>query len=187
MTKQEETNRENILKEFSEKVAEWISINALVNDNWVNTLKTYHNIEITGDETLRICMLMKCMYIELVLARFEDLLEPREKTAFEKAVIEHIAYFDSMFSTTVGDGKRDEVKKKAENIVYGLLELYRRNRQEQNLTIPQNYLAYLANPSHGTKLSEEMWNEYITNHIKEFEDKNFRIQLMKSLDKNRFL
>lgn len=100
----------------------------------------------------------------------------------EKAIIEHITYFESIFSMGAEDGKREEVKKTMENAFYGLLEIYRKNRHQQNLTIPQNYLAYLANPSNGTKLPEENWNEYITDHIKKFEDKNFRILLMESLD-----
>ncbi len=45
-------------------------------------------------------------------------------------------------------------------------------------------IAPFVNPSQRTKLSEEMWNEYINIHIKKFEEENFRMQLMKSLNEN---
>lgn len=186
MLKQKKIDREIELKKFSEIVGEWINANALVNDNWMNTLKTYHNIKISEEETRRIYMLMMCLFIELSLARFEDLLQPREKTSFEKAVIEHIAYINGIIYGLKNDVK-EETKKTMENALHGLLEVYRKNRIEQNLTIPQNYLAFLANPSHETKLSEDIWSQYLNFHIELFEKRNFRLQLSKLLDESPFL
>ena len=108
------------------------------------------------------------MYIELALARFEDILEPRELVAFEKGVIEYIAYFQSILNR---DDKKEEIIKTFENSLYSLLEIYRTNRQQQNLTIPQNYLAYMTHGSYGQKLSDEIRSEYINAHIEKFEER----------------
>ena len=120
-------------------------------------------------------MLIICMYIDLSLARIEDLLETRE-SSFERDVIDHISYINSLIST------KEKTKGVMENAIYDLLEIYRTNQKQQNLTIAQNYLAYLANPDHGTNLPQEVWAEYINTQINEFEKRNFRLQLSKVLD-----
>jgi hypothetical protein len=180
MKDQKNIDRENELKKLSEIVANWINANALVNDDWVNALKTYHNVEITKEDMGRMYMLVMCMYIELLLARLEDLLEPRERISFDKAVIEHISYINSLINFKAKDNDFTEEKAKTtmENSFYELLKIYRTNRQQQNLTIPNNYLAYLVHSSQGYKLSEEIWTEYINSHVGKFEERNFRNQLI---------
>lgn len=178
MTKQKDIYRKNEIKKFSEIVANWINASSLVDDNWINAIKTYHAVELSDEDTVRIRMLIICMYIDLSLARIEDLLETRERVAFERDVIDHISYINSLISTkekTKGVGVM-------ENSIYDLLEIYRTNQKQQNLTIAQNYLAYLANPDHVTNLPQEVWAEYINTQINEFEKRDFRLQLSKILD-----
>src|SRR3989344_3970954 len=136
MTKQKDIFRKNEIKKFSEIVANWINASSLVDDNWINAIKTYHAVELSDEDTIRIRMLIICMYIDLSLARIEDLLETRE-SSFERDVIDHISYINSLIST------KEKTKGVMENAIYDLLEIYRTNQKQQNLTIAQNYLAYL--------------------------------------------
>jgi hypothetical protein len=175
--------REKELKDLSVIFANWIGANSAVSDDWLNSINTYYNIELTRSETLHLFTLIMCMLIDLTISRLGDLIEPKEKAILEKNIIEHIAYIQSLLNTGINKDARQEARDVFENSLYELLEVYRNDRLQQNVTIPEIYLVYLLNASEGQKLPERVCVDYINHFINTFEKRDFRKQINEFLNK----
>jgi hypothetical protein len=153
---------------------------AHVSDDWVNQLKTYHKVDVTPSNTEMMRFTMTAMYVELFIARLEDLLTPKEKAILEHEVMEKIVH---MFEILDFLGQ-EEAKDKAEHMENMLIELissHRENEVKYNITIPQTYAASFARSF--KDIPEQFLTEYIDMKVQLLEDEKLRQKFMCELDR----
>lgn len=164
------------LSEFFKDLANWIDWNSLINDDWLNTLKTYKNVTIPNNTMAAMNFLIMCMFIDLSIARFEGLLDGRKSVEMERAIIEHISWINALMSDNK-ELSEGEITKIVENTFYVLLKNYRAHQIKNDFTVSQNYLAHMLSTTKELGLPEDIWIDYIDERIKRFEKAEFRSKL----------
>lgn len=170
---------EEELREFGANVGITIFGLAHVPDDWVNQLKTYHKIEVTPSNTAMMRFTVTAMYIELFIARLEDLLTPKEKSVLEREVIDKIVH---MFELLDFSGQPDakEKAKNIENMLIDFVSSHRENEVKHNITILQTYAASFARSF--KDIPEQFLTGYIDMKVQLLEDEKLRQKFSRELD-----
>ena len=171
---------EEKLKEFGADAGIKIFGLAHVPDDWVNQLKTYHKVEVTPRNTARMRLTVTAMYVELLIARLEDLLTPKEKAILEREVMEMIAH---MLKIVDFSGQEDakEAATDIENMLMLTISSHREYEAKHNLTIPQTYAASFAQTF--MHIPEQLLTGYIDMKVQLLEDEKLREKFMRELDR----
>lgn len=145
---------------------------ATVPDDWMSQLKTYHKIEVTDNDTAVMWLTTLALYVELLVARTNDLLDQEESELLEDKCIKKIV---NLIKLVDFYGKRDanEAEKEILNVLRETIKSSREKEREHNETIAKIYL-YSFIKSFGNKMPEQIITNYINAKIELFEKQNLR-------------
>lgn len=133
---------ENI-KKFAESSGTLVYGFATVSDDWINQVKTYRKVEITQQTLSMMYIATMAMFVELFIARIEDLTTPKERAMLEREVIERIIYFFEIVNFAEQPNAKEKAKD-IESLIMELISSHRENEIKHNFTIPQAYIASFA-------------------------------------------
>lgn len=174
----------DIITDFARKASATIGGAASVSDNWINQLKTYRKIELTGGDTALIWIWTIAMFTELLLARVKDLLNTGELSLLESEMFE----WNIKGITTLGVEHTDDkklAKEREKFITQTFSDVIKRSREEREkngYTIPEVYTSFFLN-SHtfGEKIPSDILSAYLVSQIEYFESQNLRNELWNDL------
>lgn len=168
------------LEEFAEESGTLIYGLSTVPDNWINQLKTYYNVKLEDGQTAAMWMATLALYLELLVARIDDILTPEEYEIVEKNAEEKILHY---FKLVDFHGQKDADKKikAVSDILSGIISEMRKEREEHGDTIPQTYI-YSFIKSFSNIIPEELLTKYIKSKIELFEEQKFRDRLDNKLE-----
>lgn len=152
---------------------------ATVSDDWINQLKTYHKIDIS-DITGRMWFETMGMYIELFVARLDDLTTAKEQRLLEDEALNKIVH---MFEIVNLRGQPDvkEGAKELEDIILYVIDKQRKYRAKHDLTIVESYLASFSQLF--KEIPQELLLPYLQSKIELLEEENIRQRFIRELDK----
>lgn len=165
------------IKEFAKDAGILFYGLATVPDDWINQLKTYHKITIEDEETGMMWLATLSMYIELLIARIDDLVNVKEQATIENECLEESANCIGLVNFS---GQQDEQEKTSdvENTLRNLITIHREIEVKYDLTVPQSYTTTLIRRL-GNKLPEQVITSYIEMKIGLFEEAKLRERLQK--------
>ncbi len=170
---------EDELKEFGANAGITIFGLAHVPDDWVNQLKTYHKVIVTDSNTAMMRFTVTAMYVELFIARLEDLLTPKEKAVLEREVVDKIVHVFELLDFS-GQPDAKEKSQNIENMLMNFISSHRENELKHNITIPQTYTASFARSF--KDIPEQFLTGYIEMKVQLLEDEKLRQRFMRELD-----
>jgi len=163
------------LDNFAEESGTLIYGLATVPDNWISQLKTYYKIELEDSDTSIMWLTTIALYIELLVARVDDILTPEEGQVLERKLIERILHYTELINFHGQKEVGDRVKA-VSNILNEIITISKGKRVEHGDTIPQTYV-YSFIKSFGDRIPEEIITDYLKSKIELFEEQNFRSKL----------
>ena len=163
--------------DFAGDAATQIYANSFTPNDFLSQLKTYHNIELeSSGVALRIFVLE--MFVELLISRISDLVEPIVLNTVENECISKLVYWFEILDVKKNE---EEFRKDFSSMIINDLRDHRAVEKEQNITIPMLYISLIYSGCK-EKLSEEICRVYVENKIELFEGINLRKKLMDALE-----
>lgn len=176
--------KKDIIIDFARKASATICGSATVSDNWVNQLKTYRKIELTGGDTAIIWIYTIGMFTELLLARVEDMLNIGELSLLESEMFEwNIKSITTLGIEPTNDKKLAEERERFITQVYtDVIKRSKEERGKNDYTVPEVYTEFFLN-SHtfGKKIPSDILSAYLVSQIEYFESQNLRNELLSNL------
>jgi hypothetical protein len=170
----------NISTELLEKFAHDSGIEiwglAHIPDDWINQLKVYYKIDLK-EQTGLFYVWTEAFYIELLLARIEDLLTDAESHAVEKTAIDSLLHMTSLLAKNEKHDK--EASDYVSDLIYGYIDNSRKEQKKHGVTITDAFTKCLAKTHIYGKIPKVILMKYIESKIELFEEQNFRKKLVR--------
>lgn len=172
--------RKEKIEEFAGEAGTLFYGLATVPDDWMSQLKTYHNIKVEDSQTAMMWFTTMSMYIELLIARIDDLLDAKEQALVENVCLEKIVYLFELVNFSGRNGAKDKARN-IENMLRDFIKSHRENEAKHGITIPQTYAGSFVR-TFGEKMSEQILTSYLEMKVCLFEEENLRKKLQNKLE-----
>lgn len=186
-------SKEEKLDEFVSKVVGYLYGAAPMGENWENQVKSYRKVTFTKDQSWIMFFATLAMFIELLIARLEDLPTKEEAKLLEVKAIDHCGILFELLNSDKKELKKmsalplagNDSKKKSfiKDLLYTRIKTSRELQIKHDLTVGQYYFAFLRDNildiSPKDHINEEVLRDYINVKAKSFEDADVRGEYLK--------
>ncbi len=170
----------NISTELLEKFAHDSGIEiwglASIPDDWINQLKVYYKIDLK-EQTGLFYVWTEAFYIELLLARIEDLLTEAESHTVKKTAIDSLLHMTSLLAKN--EKHDNEASDYVSDLIYGYIDNSRKEQKKPGVTITNAFIESLTKSHTYAKIPKVILMKYIESKIELFEEQNFRKKLVR--------
>ncbi len=143
---------------------------ATVSDDYINQLKTYHNLDIS-DITGRIWFETMGLFIQLFVARIDDITTMKERVLLERAAIDAIVrMFEILDLRDRPDAKKGA--KELKNVLTTIIDSHRKYEVKHDKSIVESYTISFTNSFKG--VPNQLSLSYLQSKIELFEEENIR-------------
>jgi hypothetical protein len=141
---------------------------ATVSDDWINQLRTYYKTDIAQITGFMWCQTM-VYYLELLIARIDDLITPEQCKYIENGTMEGLIHFTALVDLNEDKEKREEFG----SMLNKLLTLFKEEKTKNNYTVQETYFN-IFNRNYGRIIPKELIEQYVNYKTELFEKQNLR-------------